>query len=327
MPRPANHAPLGADRSGASTPSREAAAGIYVEIRIHGDVDAVWRHTQDPGLHARWDLRFSEITYLPRAGEHVPQQFDYRTRIGFGLRIDGKGESTGHKASPNGTRTSALSFWSDDRKSLIREGSGYWRYVPTENGIRFLTWYDYRTRFGWLGRVIDRAVFRPLIGWATAWSFDRLRLWIERGIDPAQAMRQAAACAVARLALALVFVYEGLVPKLLYHHVTELTLLAATGISNADVPRGVTAIGIAEIIWGVIILLRWSSRWPLTITIGLMMAALIDVALTAPRVLVGAFNPVTLNAATAALAAIALMLANDVPSSSRCLRTPPARES
>lgn len=27
-------------------------------------------------------------------------------------------------------------------------------------------------------------MFHPLIGWATAWSFDRLRLWIERGIPP-----------------------------------------------------------------------------------------------------------------------------------------------
>jgi hypothetical protein len=34
------------------------------------------------------------------------------------------------------------------------------------------------------GRVFDRLVFRPLMGWATAWSFDRLRLWIERGLEP-----------------------------------------------------------------------------------------------------------------------------------------------
>ena len=77
--------------------------------------------------------------------------------------------------------------------SLIREGSGYWRYVPTGDGIRFLTWYDYRTRFGPFGRVIDRLIFRPLMGWATAWSFDRLRLWIERGIDPALSMQRSLA--------------------------------------------------------------------------------------------------------------------------------------
>jgi hypothetical protein len=77
--------------------------------------------------------------------------------------------------------------------SLIREGSGYWKYIPTEHGIRFVTWYDYRTRFGTAGAVFDRLVFRPLMGWATAWSFDRLRLWLEQGIDPSKAARQTVA--------------------------------------------------------------------------------------------------------------------------------------
>ena len=72
-----------------------------------------------------------------------------------------------------------LRFWSQDPKSLIREGSGYWKYVPHgDDGrtILFLTLYHYRVRFGALGRFLDRLLFRPLIGWATAWSFDRLRL-------------------------------------------------------------------------------------------------------------------------------------------------------
>jgi uncharacterized membrane protein YphA (DoxX/SURF4 family) len=318
---------FGVGLSSARRGLREAPCGIYVEIRIRGDLDALWRRTQDPALHERWDLRFSEITYLSRAGEHVPQHFTYQTRIGFGLRIAGMGESTGTRSLPNGARTSALSFWSDDRKSLIREGSGYWHYAPTENGVRFVTWYDYRTRFGWLGRVIDAVLFRPLIGWATAWSFDRLRLWIERQIDPALALRQAAACAIARLAIALVFIYQGLVPKLLYHHAGELTLLSASGIPPVVAPRVLTAVGIAEIALGLLVMLIWTSRWPLIVTIALMVGALIDVAVTAPSALVAAFNPVTLNAAIAALAAIVLLLGGDVPSASRCLRSPSARES
>lgn len=68
---------------------------IYVEIRIRGDIDDLWRRTQQPDLHERWDLRFSEILYLPRAHEAAPQQFRYSTRIGFGLRISGEGESEG----------------------------------------------------------------------------------------------------------------------------------------------------------------------------------------------------------------------------------------
>src|SRR6185369_7100234 len=119
-------------------------------------------------IHQRWDLRFTEIRYLPKGTEDEPQRFLYSTRIGFGMHIDGEVESTGTHESATGIRTSALKFWSADPRSLIREGSGYWRYIPTPDGVRFLTWYDYRTRFGAAGALFDRVVFRPLIGWATA---------------------------------------------------------------------------------------------------------------------------------------------------------------
>ena len=72
---------------------------IYVEIRVRGSMDALWRHTQQPELHERWDLRFSEIVYRPRPDETAPQQFGYTTRIGFGLRIHGEGQSEGSRAS------------------------------------------------------------------------------------------------------------------------------------------------------------------------------------------------------------------------------------
>lgn len=312
-------AELGAPRAGK--------AGIYVEIHIRGPLDEVWRRTQDPGLHQRWDLRFSQITYRPRADDHAPQQFDYRTRIGFGFAIEGCGESTGDRSAPNGARTSALAFWSDDPKSLIREGSGYWCYVPLADGVRFFTWYDYRTRFGLLGRLFDTAVFRPLIAWATAWSFDRLRLWIERGIDPGVAMRHSVAYLVARLTVAVVFIFQGLVPKLIFHHPTEVALLSAAGFSPSLTWRALTIIGIAEMLFGAFIAVVWRARWPLLVTVVLMVAALLGVAITAPGALIAAFNPVTLNATTAVLAAIALLLGNDVPSASHCLRAPPLADS
>jgi hypothetical protein len=46
---------------------------------------------------------------------------NYSTRIGFGLKISGEGESTGNREDTTGVRTSALSFWSADPKSLIEE--------------------------------------------------------------------------------------------------------------------------------------------------------------------------------------------------------------
>lgn len=154
---------------------------LYIEITIRVPMDHCWRATQDPAQHQRWDARFTRITYLPFNGGQ--QRFRYATRVLPGLTIAGTGITAGQRFRPDGTRVSALRFASTDPLSLIRTGSGYWRYIPTHDGLRFLTGYDYVTGWGRLGPIADRA-FRPLMGWATAWSFDRLRIWLERGMSP-----------------------------------------------------------------------------------------------------------------------------------------------
>src|SRR5438270_9329515 len=118
---------------------------IYVEINIRSTMEDLWRVTQTPALHARWDLRFTDIEYLPRPNHAEPQRFLYSTRIGFGLAVGGQGETAGSQEESD-VRSSALRFCSADPKSLIREGSGYWQYIRTSDGIRLLTRYDYRTR-------------------------------------------------------------------------------------------------------------------------------------------------------------------------------------
>jgi hypothetical protein len=77
--------------------SPEGLTGIYVEITIQDDLEHIWRLTQEPALHQRWDLRFSRIDYLPKASAPDPQHFLYETRIGFGLSIKGTGESVGER--------------------------------------------------------------------------------------------------------------------------------------------------------------------------------------------------------------------------------------
>ncbi|MFF0020763.1 MULTISPECIES: hypothetical protein [unclassified Streptomyces] len=175
--------------------------GIYVEARIRGPLDTVWERTQDPGRHQRWDLRFTEIAPLPHA-PGAPRHFRYATRVLPLLTVSGTGVSAGERERPDGTRTSALRFASPHPLSPLAEGSGYWRYVPDGDGVRFLTGYDYRPRWGRPGALADRLLFRPLMGWATAWSFDRLRLWVERGITPERARRNWAAELLARALLA-----------------------------------------------------------------------------------------------------------------------------
>ncbi|MES2092231.1 MAG: SRPBCC family protein [Actinomycetota bacterium] len=152
---------------------------LYVEIEIRSPLDRVWLLTQDPAEHPRWDLRFSSITPtepLPRGG----RRFRYERRLPFHT-IAGTGTSLGERSRPDGTRTSALRFTTEDRLSPLREGRGYWRYLPTPGGVVFITGYEYSP--GW-GRMLDRLLLRPLIGWMTAWSFDRLRIWAETGVPP-----------------------------------------------------------------------------------------------------------------------------------------------
>lgn len=161
--------------------------GLYVETRINGvDLDTLWHRTQEPAQHQRWDLRFTHIDYLD-TDEDAPRRFRYDLRVLPGLLVTGTGIAAGERRRPDGTRTSALRFASPHPLSPLAEGRGYWRYLPDGDGVRFLTGYDYTPRWGRLGRFADRWALRPVMGWATAWSFDRLRLWCEHGLTPERA--------------------------------------------------------------------------------------------------------------------------------------------
>jgi hypothetical protein len=181
------------------------ATPLYIEARIRADLEQLWAATQDPARHQRWDLRFTRIEYLGSAengngaddGGCAPQRFRYGVRV-LGFMLSGTGVCAGERRRADGSRTSALRFASAHPLSLLAEGSGYWRYVPTDDGVRFLTGYDYRPRWGRFGGLADRVVFRPLMGWATAWSFDRLRLWLERGTTPERLLAYALANVVVR---------------------------------------------------------------------------------------------------------------------------------
>jgi DoxX-like protein/polyketide cyclase/dehydrase/lipid transport protein len=295
---------------------------IYVEIMIQAPLEELWRLTQSPDFHQRWDLRFTRIAYLPRPDPAKPQRFRYETRVGFGLAVSGEGETVGDRDLSDGTRSSALRFWSADPKSLIREGSGYWKYVPAGGSIRFLTRYDYTPRFGPPGRWLDALVFRPLLGWATAWSFDRLRRWLEQGREPETALRQALIHAVARGALAAVWIYQGLVPKLLAPEGGELAILRATGLLPGREGPILVLLGLAEVSLGLVMLARPAWRWPLGATLlvlpGFALAALYAV----PASFLAPFNPPALILAMAALALIAWWASKDLVSARHCRRHP-----
>jgi hypothetical protein len=170
---------------------------LYVETTVAADLDRVWELTQDPAQHVRWDARFTSITPEHRA-EGQTQDFTYALKLP-GLMLSGTGTSVGERVRPDGTRTSTLRFRSGSRLSPISAGSGYWRYEHVPDGVRFLTGYDYEP--GPQGRWLDDVCVRPGMGWLTAWSFDRLRLWAETGLPPEVALRRTLVVTAARAAV------------------------------------------------------------------------------------------------------------------------------
>ncbi|BCJ41094.1 hypothetical protein GCM10010168_46080 [Actinoplanes ianthinogenes] len=197
-------------------------ARIYVETTIATTLDRVWHATQDHRLHPRWDARFGRIDPVPGS---VPATFTYAT-----AGIAGHGVHSGERHRHGGGAVSTLRFGSADRRSPIREGSGYWRYVPVPGGVRFLTGYAYRTRWGSAGRLAD-LVFGPAFGWATAWSFDRLRIWLEHGVTPERARRHAVAELLLRASLIAVASASGGGPP---------AVLLATALALAIPPHPLT---------------------------------------------------------------------------------------
>ncbi len=295
--------------------------GIYVESFIQESLERVWELAQTPELHQRWDLCFTQIRDLPRPDQAEPQRFHYTTHLGFGLTIQGTGESAGTRAHDDGETTSALRFASDDPKSLIREGSGYWRYVPLADGTRFFAWYDYEVRFGALGRFVDSMAFRPLLGWATAWSFDRLRLWAEEDQSPESSMRLSAIHALARITLAFIWIWHGLVPKLLLQQVDEQRMLSQAGVPVHWLPW----IGVVEIYLGAMLLCTWNQRAVLLANALLVGVGTAVIAIHSPAYLGAAFNRITLNGAVIALSLVGWLAARAVPHARRCLRKEPRR--
>ncbi len=204
------------------------------------------------------------------------------------------------------------------QRSLIREGSGYWKYIDRGDHVQFFTWYDYEVRWGWFGAVLDRLVFRPMIGWATAWSFDRLRLWAEGGTPPQNTLNATLIFTIARLTIIFIWLWHGLVPKLLLPQADELHLLAAQHLPGGLRPWA----GAAEISLALIGLIAWRWRGYFSMTAVFMLAALIAVSVTASDYLAHAFNPLTLNLGMIALCAVGYLAAPHAAFAGRCKRQP-----
>jgi len=197
---------------------------IYVEVDILAPIEEAWTYTQNPKLHEQWDLRFTSITYIEKKSVEEPQRFTYETKVMPGVVVRGWGESKGEHQKKDGTKTSSLHFGTPQKISPIAEGRGYWQYIPHDRGLTFLTQYDYDVRYGKFGKLLD-AMFRPIMGWATALSFDVLKRWLEKGENPASQYRRFFLTIFISILFCIIWVYHGLVPKIIVQHPTEVMLV------------------------------------------------------------------------------------------------------
>lgn len=104
-----------------------------------------------------------------------------------------------------------------------------------------------------------------------------------------------------------IWLYQGLVPKLLGPHPDEVAMSAAFGIPVALQTAASYAAGAGEVLLGVCILLFPRRAWPQLVSAAVTAVLLIFVAVYVPRFLVGAFNPVVMNVTSMVLSAVAVM--------------------
>ncbi|ASP37930.1 hypothetical protein CHH28_04220 [Bacterioplanes sanyensis] len=114
--------------------------------------------------------------------------------------------------------------------------------------------------------------------------------------------------ALCRVSVAFVWLYHGLVPKLLYMDANEVAMSMAAGFSHAEAVLLANIAGVAEVGMALAVLLCWRQRWPLQLTVVAMILLLAMVTFVKPVLLTGAFNPVTTNVTAAVLAYLGLQL-------------------
>ena len=131
---------------------------------------------------------------------------------------------------------------------------------------------------------------------------------------------------IARVSLAAVFAYQGLIPKLVARDADEIAMLQDAGVSANVRHIALGALGLSELAFAAALLIAWGRRWPAWICLASMVVATAAVGVHSRRFFEAAFNPFSLNVAVASLAAIDLLVLAGVPSASRCLRRPASEE-
>lgn len=105
--------------------------------------------------------------------------------------------------------------------------------------------------------------------------------------------------------LAVLWIYQGLFPKLLFTSQDEIAMWQYLGLSTETARLCGQAGGIAEIIFGLLFLI-YPHKFLHYINIAGMLGLFLAVVITLPHTLIATFNPFVMNLGMASLSIIAL---------------------
>ena len=113
------------------------------------------------------------------------------------------------------------------------------------------------------------------------------------GIKPVSQEQAINSYNLSRLAIAFIWLYHGLVPKLIFRHATELELINQGPVLGSAELTLMLA-GIAEVLIGIGVVIFWKQAWPIYLSLVGFVVLLVASVVIAPEQAVHAFNPITL---------------------------------
>lgn len=119
---------------------------------------------------------------------------------------------------------------------------------------------------------------------------------------------------LSRFAIAFIWLYHGLIPKLIFQHPTELELINQ-GPLLMSAETTLMLAGIAEVLIGICVVIFWRQSWPVYFSLAGFIGLLIASVAIAPGHAVHAFNPITLTVSAILFCLIQISLRMNPPMS------------
>ena len=103
----------------------------------------------------------------------------------------------------------------------------------------------------------------------------------------------------------MIWLYHGLIPKLIFRHATEIELIAK-GPVIGDEQITLLLAGAGEVLLGLCVVIFWKAQWPIFISLAGFVMLLAGAIILDPALAVQAFNPITLTLSAIAFCFIQL---------------------